>query len=190
MENRKARKLSCNQEAKLLKKLAHLTPIANGSSRVVFMHPNDKNKIVKVAIGSNSFRQNKQEIKLWNQLEDDRLARIYEYGRFVIVMERCESCYTEDDINSMDYPEDAEAVYYYLSRFLGHTSDNYQIGVMCDGRWAAYDYGFLTEIDSFYQCGCAEDFSYGKSLQRFCNHAAHLLQAKLPVTQIDRLVMH
>lgn len=183
----KAKKLSVCQEIKLLRQLKNGKIISNGSSRLVVVDPRNPHRVVKIAIGACSFRQNKFEINFWNLEQDERLATIYEYGRFVVVMERMESTYNDDSIMNSGFSEeeydDAVEIVHWLNDKLGETADNWQLGLV-NGRWKSYDYGFDPEADSGLQCGSAEMIN-SCNLKRFLNEAITLLRNKQPITQIE-----
>lgn len=189
----KAKKLSNLQERKLLKLLKNAELIGNGSSRIVFIDPRNSNRIVKVAIGANSFRQNKLERKLWNSTEDKRLARIYEYGRFVIVMERMVQTFDEDSLYEEFYGCDDDVMYDagmevvgWLQDLLGETSDNYQIGLNEDGDFKAYDYGFDPEHPSYTQCGEA-NWMRTNTFRYYLDKFEEILRDHRPITEVQRL---
>ncbi len=180
----KPHKLSNVQERKLLSRLMNCKPLSRGSSRVVFVDPRDSHRVVKVAVGATSLCQNKVEVQLWKDYGDEnRLARIYEYGVFCIVMERMQECYDddycmEDDKNYELFRDFA----YWLAKIVGDTSDNYQIGLNFNGEFKIYDYGFLPDISAEFQCGWANEIcDYAKYL-RF---ARGTLALKLPATRVE-----
>ena len=183
----KAKKLSVCQEIKLLRQLKNCKIISNGSSRLVVIDPRDSKKVVKIAVGAWSFRQNKFEVGLWNLLNDERLATIYEYGRFVIVMERMDETFDDDTIMNSGFDEEvvneASKIAYWLNMRLGETADNWQLGLV-NGKWKSYDYGFDPEADSGFQCGSAS-YVNGRNFKRFVNEAIALLRNKRPITEIE-----
>lgn len=193
--NLKARKLSNLQERKLLKSLKNAKLIGNGSSRLVFIHPRYSSFVVKVAVGANSFRQNKLEVKLWNETQSKHLARIYAYGKFVVIMERMVSTYDEDSFYE-EYNEDGEDAEFYhrgidvinwLEERLGSSGDNYQIGVNGFNEWKAYDYGFDPEIGAREQCGEAYWMST-KEFRSFLDEMERLVRFHRPITEIQHFI--
>ena len=183
--NAKAHRLSANAEIKLLKLLKNAKLLGWGSSRCVFEMPGDPSKVVKLAIGTYSLRQNKLETRLWNDLRDNRLATITDFGRFVLVMEKLdEVCDDESfyDDGSGEFDEPL-AVYEWLNGVLGETSDNFQLGVK-NGQWKCYDYGFDAEVVAFKQVGNAD---YGVDLadrRKIIDAMIALLRQKQPVTKL------
>ena len=195
MENMKARKLSNLQERKLLKLLKNAQLIGNGSSRLVFIDPRDSKRIVKVAIGAASFRQNKLEVKLWNETQSSHLAQIYEYGRFVVVMERMMETYDEDSFYEAYDPDSENYEFFklgakvvnWLEEELGSTADNYQIGLNANDEWKAYDYGFDPDQDSSLQCG--EAYWMGrKEFRSFLDEMERLVRFHRPITEIQQFI--
>lgn len=193
--NLKARKLSNLQERKLLKLLKNAKLVGNGSSRLVFIDPRNRNRVVKVAVGAASFRQNKLEIKLWNETQCSHLAQIYEYGKFVVVMERMVTTYDEDSFYE-EYDEDAEDAEFYhrgidvinwLEEELGSSGDNYQIGLNALDEWKAYDYGFDPEIGAREQCGEAYWMSR-KEFRSFLDEMERLVRFHRPITEIQHFI--
>ena len=182
-----AKKLSMNQEIKLLRQLKNAKQLGCGSSRLVFIHPLDKTKVVKLAIGANAFVQNRNEVKLWETWKNDYLANIYEYGRFIIVMERIEDIYDEDSLFE-EYdciPNAAVDVINWLDNLLGESCDNYQIGYG-NGRWALYDYGFSSYRDAQSQIGWANaDVWDQPQIHDYINSCISLLRNKKPITMIE-----
>ena len=189
----KARKLSNLQERKLLKLLKNAQPIGSGSSRLVFIDPRDSKRVVKVAIGAASFRQNKLEVKLWNETQSSYLARIYEYGKFVVVMERVVETYDEDsfydsyDSDNTDLFRLGEEVVSWLGSQLGSTADNYQIGLTENDEWKAYDYGFDPEEPVHNQCGEAYWMSL-RERRAFLDEMERLIRFHRPITEIQRFI--
>ena len=174
------KKISANQERKLLRALEKCKPIGRGSSRIVYVHPFNQNLIVKVAVGANAFRQNVCERKVYAARGDEYCARIEEYGRFCIVMERLVRIYDVYDFED-NMPDEVEYVVNALEDLLGGTEDNYQIGETADGRFVAYDYGFSTEVDS--QCGWAQEV-YSKA---YLIQARKILAQKRPINSVEKL---
>ena len=191
----KARKLSNLQERKLLKLLKNAKLIGNGSSRLVFIDPRDSNRVVKVAIGAASFRQNKLEVKLWNETQCKHLAQIYEYGKFIVVMERMMETYDEDsfydacdpDSESYEFFKLGANVVNWLEEELGSTADNYQIGTNANNEWKAYDYGFDPDQASCDQCG--EAYWMGtKEFRSFLDEMERLVRFHRPITEIQHFI--
>lgn len=186
----KTRKLSINQELKLLRLLKNAEVLSYGSSRWTFVHPLDKTKVVKLAVGKNALCQNKLEVNTWLKYGDSLpLARIYEYGRFIEVMERMDEIYDDE---YYDYAEDDDArdqmdsISCKLDSVLGETPDNYQIGVV-NGEWKSYDYGFDPYRGAMKMCGFASDFGSKSIKQEYIPMVEKLLRRKQPANQIDRL---
>lgn len=181
-----AKRLSINQEVKLLRLLKNAKQIGGGSSRLTFIHPFDETKVVKLAVGTRSFAQNGLEVRLWTSTHSNFLARIFEYGRFCIVMERAVQCFDEDAFydGDMEDNEDFMNAVCWLERHNGETSDNYQIGQMSDGRFAAYDYGFTTHGFRG-QCGWASLIESRKNMRQYIDETIQLLRTKTPITKID-----
>lgn len=184
----KPRKLSGVQERKLLKRLENCKPIDSGSSRLVFIDPRNRQRVVKVAVGAFALRQNKMEVRMWNDYGDcGNLAQIFEYGRYVVVMERCERTY--DYNSSYEAPEEirdeVEAISGWLESILTETEDNYQVGRTFDGRWVSFDYGFDPAYDSDVQCGHASHLSYDTGKTNYLQTLRRILVAKKPSTYCE-----
>lgn len=184
----KPRKLSGVQERKLLKRLESCKPIDCGSSRLVFIDPRNRQRVIKVAVGAFSLRQNKMELRMWNSHgRSGNLARIFEYGRYVVVMERCERTYDSDSVYDLseEIRDEIEAVAGWLESLLTESEDNYQVGRTFDGRWVSYDYGFDPEIDSDVQCGHAQRLGYGRDKVDYLQTIRRILVAKKPSTYCE-----
>lgn len=190
------RKLSVNQEVKLLKLLKNCKPIDRGSSRLCFVHPLDETKVIKLAIGKKALCQNKLETATFKEYgETLPLAEIFEYGRFVIVMERMKRCFDPSELEDGDYygefdnfPDD-DTIYEIVEQLesvFGSTTDNYQLGYNQEGDLVSYDYGFDPSRGCFVMCGFAEDIGK-KTLRPYIDSCIKLLKEKKPVNQIDRL---
>ena len=189
------RKLSVNQEIKLLKLLKNCEPIDRGSSRLCFIHPLDKTKVIKLAIGKKALCQNKLETRTYKNYGDELpLAEIFEYGRFVVVMERMTRCFEPDELEDGGYDDyedlpDSDSVnevVEQLESVFGCTADNYQLGYGQNGDLVSYDYGFDPEKGCFVMCGFAEDIG-SRTLRPYLDSCVKLLKEKRPVNQIDRL---
>lgn len=185
----KPKKLSSVQERKLLKRLEKCKPIDNGSSRLVFIDPRNRQRVVKVAIGAFALRQNKMEVRMWNEYGDSgNLAQIFEYGRYVIVMERCEFTYDYDstyDNPSENVSDAIEEIGGWLDSILEYTEDNYQVGKTFDGRWVSFDYGFDPAHDSNVQCGHAHGLSWRRDKVDYLRVIRRILVAKKPSTYCE-----
>lgn len=181
----KPKKMSMVAERELLKKLLKSQPIGNGSSRMVFIHPTDNSKIVKVAVGAKSLRQNTLEVEMYRYNGDSGfLARIFEYGRFCIVMERMVACYEEEEEPQDDYGYDAyRDVHNWLDDMFGYTSDNGQIGKTMDGRYVAYDYGFNPNMSSTCQVGFADSIGWSDDFRDYLKRLRWILINKKPANQ-------
>ena len=186
-----AKKLSVNQEIRLLRSLKNAEILGNGSSRIVFVDPRDSNRIVKLAIGACSFFQNRNEVRFWQRTEANQLAKIYEFGRFCVVMERAQFVVLDDEDYQYNLDDeardDAEQIVYWLEENLGTTADNYQVGMMKDGRWASFDYGFLPGVHALNQCGWADYIRDNlNEIRQYIDKCVDILQRKRPITEIER----
>ena len=136
---------------KLLKRKAEF--LNYGSSRVVFPWTDDK--IVKIALTEEGIKQNKNELRVFTDCEeDDILSNIFAYGKIVLI---CEKCDLEVDADSDVFDEVMQDLYDngkneiadkaqkavdYLNNHYGHTDDNYQVGYNRKGYLVCLDYGF------------------------------------------------
>lgn len=164
-------KLSRMAERNLLKRLRGVKPLScgEGSSRVVYILPGEPGWVVKVGIGSGGFRQNANERRMFMTYGGERLAEVKAYGRYVVVMERlkCVSYDTGADMACDGDDSEFCDVVEWLNEKLGYSDDNSQLGQTRDGRWKAYDYGFLPdERDEVAQIGTAADICSFGSLNR------------------------
>jgi len=186
------RKLSLNQEIKLLKSLKNAKILDNGSSRIVFVNPENADEVVKVAVGTAALRQNTLEVSNFKNFSDwGILAEITAYGRFCVVMERMRYCYDwEDDEEGVAEIADE------LEKINGSTSDNYQVGLTKNGEMKAYDYGFETRVSHkgqrgcFFYCGWADAIDGRRQIRRYLNTAISLLREKRPLNQIEKRFGH
>lgn len=179
----RARKLSLAQERRLLKLLLNARALNWGSSRLVFIDPRNSNRVIKLAIGSNAFRQNKREIAIWNSYQDERFARIFEYGRFCLVMERI---YEEYGDFMSDSIEAARTIQWLHDEF-GYTEDNEQVGRTSENLWKSFDYGFDPALNSRMQCGEADSIPNAE-VSTYIQEARNLLLEKLPISKIDHFL--
>ena len=150
-------KLTREQEITILKRLmdrevaGEKTMIDNGSSRVVFSLPG--NAVVKVASSIEGQRQNEFEVNNFENLDTTYLAKIYAYGPSIVIMEKVDPVYIneevmcEDDYDaySEDQPIEAYDAYFWANCNIGETGDNAQIGINADGKYVLYDYGFQSD---------------------------------------------
>ena len=134
-----------------------------------------KRYVLKLAIGLGGLNQHQHEVEMWQDIQDnDILAEIFAIGHFFSIMEEV-SCDDEQDfaeeitadmsdeelewaigynIND-DLLENGGYKRYFkiattirsLAKYNGLTADNGQLGLTPDGRWVAYDYGFISDGD-------------------------------------------
>lgn len=184
----KAKRLSNTQERALLQRiLKRGTLIGSGSSRLVFLDPQNPQWIVKIAVGNCSLRQNKNEVALWQQYGDEGyLARIKEYGNFCVVMERLPYIIEYGDYSSYAAKQKIRHAYRWLESTVGYTVDNQQLGRTHDGRWVAYDYGFDPAESSWYQCGWAENLRNSDDVTAYLRYIRTLLLQKKAPTQCEQ----
>ena len=144
-----------------------------------FLRIEDDNEyVIKLAVGHGGFMQNMHETNTYMNEDKYYFAEIAAFGHFVIIMEKvqvdewttfAENLYADDDLDIAvdDYCEynweDADAddrklllkvaeTIAYLAGIYGCTSDNGQLGITKDGRYVAYDYGFIAEEGCITQC--------------------------------------
>ena len=182
------RRLTIGEEITVLKTLRHTEVMSSGSSRAVYDCPkellsflrikDDKDYVVKLAVGSGGFMQNMHETNTYMNEDEYYFAEIAVFGHFVNIMEKvkvddfrdfAESICADDDLEAdvedyCDYQwEDADEedkrnllrvaeTISYLAGIYGCTSDNGQLGLTKDGRYVAYDYGFIAEEGCSTQC--------------------------------------
>ena len=132
-----------------------------------------KHYVVKLAIGLGGLNQHQHEVEMWQDTQDNSfLAEIFATGHFLSIMEEV-SCDEEENLAEAIYAnmsdeELEEAIYetiyddlledggydrYFkiatsirsLAYYNGCTADNGQLGLTLDGRWVAYDYGFISD---------------------------------------------
>jgi hypothetical protein len=141
---------------KLLKRKAEF--LNYGSSRVVFPWTDDK--IVKIALTEEGIKQNKNELRVFtNCEEDDILSNIYAYGKIVLVCEKCDLEVDADHEQFNDLIQNlyndgkneiankAQSAVDYLNSHYGFTDDNYQVGYNRKGFLVCLDYGFDPETE-------------------------------------------
>ena len=148
--------------------------VNSGASRAVFFCTTDiadylglpekdsNSYVLKVALGKGGMAQNQVECETFDRYQHmNILAHIEALGRYVELMEAVEVWDFRDEAdyggyadeiydNNQDYMTEADAdkvadVIGLLSDLFGETSDNGQIGKTKDGRWVAYDYGFIPD---------------------------------------------
>jgi len=152
-------KLTREQEITILKRLMdravedEKTMIDYGSSRVVFSLPG--NAVVKVASSIEGQRQNEFEVNNFENLDTTYLAKIYAYGPSIVIMEKIDPVYINEEVmceddydgESEDQPIEAYDAYFWANDNIGETLDNAQIGINADGKYVLYDYGFQSDSD-------------------------------------------
>lgn len=147
--------------------------IDSGASRMVFKTTTDINDyldlpekdcnayIIKIAMGLGGLTQMETEVDTYENYKDTGcFAEIVAIGRYIEIMEAVDVWDFSDYTDDGDYPDlyeeimeaydlpcnDAKAVadtMSTLTEIFGYTSDNGQLGQTSDGRWVAYDYGFI-----------------------------------------------
>lgn len=170
--------ISAEKEIQLLRYLKGFEFIDAGGARMVFEVDKfikklldldqDKDYVVKIAMGQGGMSQNMAEVETYIRYADDGfLATIYQAGRYCLIMEAVETdCWYDlaEEISSFEtryedadnYAEGNNIEYNerdnkvidtigYLADIFGSTSDNGQVGWTKDGRCVAYDYGFYVE---------------------------------------------
>lgn len=78
------KRLTAKEELEYLKKCESLTSISKGSSRIVYKIGD---KVVKIAISSEGLKQNQNEVRCFRDSTSGRLAELYSFGRYIIVMD-------------------------------------------------------------------------------------------------------
>lgn len=200
-------RLSRGEETSLLHALTDRSAfslIGSGSSRGVFKMKklpeclsglfakigNPLQIIVKVAFGTAALRQNDLEVRTFKKYGDEKLARIYAYGRFIIIMEavkiRCDvDDYWLEDAEDCSPSEYYEDVFEWANSEFGETCDNLQIGEsLSDGRACLYDYGFIPGSDH-QMCGYGNWANNYKRLIKYINKACDIVRRKIAPNQID-----
>lgn len=190
--------ISAEKEIQLLRRLKGFDFIGAGGARMVFEVDdfmkklleldNDKNYVIKVAMGQGGMLQNMAEVNAYiNWSAYDFLAKIYQAGRYCLIMEAVEvDDYSDlaEEICSFetryedadDYVEcynvelterDEKAVNTIgrLADIFGRTSDNGQIGWTEDGRCVAYDYGFYSAKGCDSQTSPLRDICYDEAIR-------------------------
>lgn len=170
--------ISAEKEIQLLQHLKGFDLVNAGGARMVFEVDNfmkelldldqDKDYVVKIAMGQGGMSQNMAEVNVYIRYADDGfLATIYQAGRYCLIMEevepddwydladeigsfetRYEDADSYADYNDFEYSEADNKVIDTIGRLtdiFGNTGDNGQVGWTKDGRCVAYDYGFYTE---------------------------------------------
>lgn len=153
-------KLNTTQEIRIVQKILQTDSFIDaGSSRAVFSL--SKTKVVKIAIDKEGIQQNLNEIKTFDVFGDDKLARIYAYGEYIIVMERVEHGFDSEDLEYCDEDydlteDDIEEIYKiagFLDSKIGETIDNQQIGFSVERqKWVCYDYGLNLKDHCVSEC--------------------------------------
>lgn len=176
------RKLTIEEEIKVLETLSQDTFMASGSARCTyfclpkladFLGLSNKNAyVIKLGCGTGGFTQNKQEIEMYRDYQaKDHLAEIVAYGFFVEIMEAvgvrdCSDCgclydgvlsreKLVDDLMKLFSEEDAYAAadtILFLTDILGTSADNGQLGITEDNRIVSFDYGFRPDDGFAGQC--------------------------------------
>lgn len=124
--------------------------LSYGRDRIVIID-NIRNIVIKVARNENGLTQNFNEFT-FNKKRPDITARVLEYHGEILIMEYVEklpNLQYESGFKDKDNPTKEEVsicekwwiVFNELSKELGDSSDNAQIGTTKDGRIVAYDYG-------------------------------------------------
>src|SRR5574344_912687 len=144
-ERKSMNKLTTEQEYKIIADIrdGKYQQIGRGSSRIVFNLGN--NIVAKIAVGRNAREQNRLEILNYCQDTDYICAKIYSYGKFIILMEKLQPISDQDGLFYYDknkYSDRYDAmeqlglnnIYCSACDLLGETEDNYQIGISQAGR--------------------------------------------------------
>lgn len=165
------KKLDKKQELRVLSNIKNL--ISNGSSRAVFRY--GKKLIVKVAIDAQGEAQNEREVKIFSSHTTYKgLAKIFAYGKNIIIMEKLDTSKDPDDI-SMEPTDEEMDIYDFISVYNNETTDNYQIGYRKDGSAAAYDYGYISGDNETFVSQNLADFLYSRSTEAFLDHVKNIV---------------
>ncbi len=139
---------------------------------------NSKDYVIKLAVGFGGFTQNRHEVDGYMNCDEYYFAEIAAFGHFVIIMEQVDTDDFRDFADTIYYDSDLDEVVddwcdynwedatdeekadlrkaaetiRYLADYYGSTSDNGQLGKTKDGRYVAYDYGFIAEEGCSTQC--------------------------------------
>lgn len=152
-------KLTTEQEYKIIADIrdGKYQQIGRGSSRIVFNLGN--NIVAKIAVGRSALEQNRLETLNYCQDTDCICAKIYSYGKFIILMEKLQPISDQDGLFYYDknkYSDRYDAmeqlglnnIYCSACDLLGETEDNYQIGISQDGSYKLYDYGYKVNSET------------------------------------------
>lgn len=135
------KKLTKLEELQLINELMKGSKlIDNGSSRAVFAYGADK--VVKVVCQEAGRTQNKKEVEMYERYgKKGYLAKIYAYGKNIIIMEKVDT-----NIENMDdeQEEQYDMIENFLDTILGST-DCMQVGIDKYNNLVCYDYGFDVE---------------------------------------------
>jgi hypothetical protein len=144
-------KLTVQNELRLLEKAFRSNEfIGNGSSRAVYGL--DEKTVIKVVADDGGKMQNRLEAEAYAKHRNNKLAKVYAVGQFVLVMERVRL----DEVDRDEF----RTVRNYLEDITGCHGDNYQIGTALDGRTVAYDYGVSTKLENVYFSDMVGDIRY------------------------------
>lgn len=190
--------ISAEKEIQLLRRLKGFDFIGAGGARMVFEVDdfmkklleldNDKDYVIKVAMGQGGMLQNMAEVNAYNEWSNyNFLAKIYQAGRYCLIMEAVETddysdladgiysfdtryegaddyaeCY---DVELTDRDNKAVDTIGRLADIFGCTTDNGQIGWTKDGDCVAYDYGFYSEKGCDSQTSPLRDICYNEAIR-------------------------
>ena len=180
-----------------------------------------KHYVLKLAIGHGGLNQHQREVEMWQDIQDNEiLAEIFATGHFFSIMEEVscddegtlaeeiEANASDEDLDwaihmniDDDLLEDGGYDNYFkiattirsLADYNGCTADNGQLGLTQDGRWVAYDYGFISGEGTDHQCSdeLGDNLYEPGCFYYYINELIGLLEKMIEVdNRLDLLLNH
>ena len=159
--------------------------ISHGGGRLVFEHPDYRDRVIKIAMGEGGIKQNELEADVYCDYSNnyDIFAHIFGYSSLIIEMEKVEP------LPDLEYIEDEEEesvawdIKYTLDDLIGSTADNEQLGKNECGDIVAYDYGFNPEEDCWNQTSELRDYDF--CVERYLSNLIRILDEEITMEQLE-----
>ena len=197
-------RLSTDDQREILRQLIDnkTEVIGSGGGRIVFVHPTDKSKVIKVALGAGGVVQNLNEQRVYDGYGDSGyLADIHGYSDYMEIMDRVDDCIGDvHDYFSMKSWEAEEAdqdeieaeeqeawdLVSWLDDITGSTPDNEQIGYL-NGDLVAYDYGYDPDYETHTQVSELRDIDF--DLYQYLEGMIRVVDDEITMEQLEFAIL-
>lgn len=196
--------LSKDEQKEILRQLIDKKAdiIGSGGGRMVFIHPADNSKVIKVALGAGGVVQNLNEQSVYEGYGDTGyLADIHGYCDYLEIMDRVDDCIgdvhdyfadkswdAEDDEQEEIEIAEQEAwdLVSWLDEITGSTPDNEQIGYL-NGELVAYDYGYNPDYETHTQVSDLRDIDF--DVNKYLEGIIRIVDNEITMEQLEFAIL-